>query len=170
MRLVAASLFIVAATAVLAPSSQDLHNRYGEPNLERFTARPGISVTVEYGLDHLACYVLIEPSQPLIHTEEHNPQLSSEAVTEILEEIVPMQMRGNLTGISDTAFGFEVELIDYENVSIMRSAVRCCASDPNRQEDRATVVFKRYVCAKKLNPPNMTPSVESVPKSWDNSR
>jgi hypothetical protein len=38
--------------------------------------------------------------------------MSSQADTEILEEIVPIQMRGKLTGISDTAFGFEAENID----------------------------------------------------------
>jgi hypothetical protein len=170
MRIVAGSLFIVAATVVLAPSSRDLHNRYGEPDLERFTPRLGINVTVKYGSDHLACSVLIEPSQPLVETEEQVPHMSSQAVTEILEEILPMQMRGKLAGISDTPFGFQMETIDYENVWIIRSAVRCCSSDANRQEGRATILFKRYVCASRFSPLNLTPSAESVPKSWDKSR
>jgi hypothetical protein len=96
--------------------------------------------------------------------------MSSEAVTEILEEIVPMQTRGKLTGMSDTAFGFEMETFDYENVSIPRSLVRCCSSEPKRQGNRATVVFKRDICLKRFSRVNLTSLSESVPKSWDNSR
>jgi hypothetical protein len=170
MRVVAGCLFVAAASVVLAPSSQELHNRYGEPFVERFMARPGISVAVEYGSDQRACQVLIEPPQPLFHTEEHAPPMSSEAVTEILEEIVPMQTRGKLIGITDTSFGLEMEIFDYENVSITRSNVRCCLSEPNRQENRATVVFKRDICPNRRIGVNATPFSESVPKSWANSR
>jgi hypothetical protein len=163
MRVVAGSLFIVAASVVLAPSSQELHNRYGEPDLERFMARPGISVTVEYGSDHLACQALIEPHQPLIRTGEQVRQMSSQTVTEVLEEIAPMQARGKLTGIADTAFGVGITILDYENVSITRSTGGCCSSNPNQQEVRATVLFKRDVCPKELSPLNPFPSAKSVP-------
>jgi hypothetical protein len=57
---------VAAASFVLTPSSQDLHNRYGEPDVERFIARPGIGLTGQYGSDHLACQVLIAPPQSLI--------------------------------------------------------------------------------------------------------
>jgi hypothetical protein len=36
-------------------NSQEFRNLYGEPDLERYIARPGISVTVQYGSDHLPC-------------------------------------------------------------------------------------------------------------------
>ena len=170
MRIIAGSLFIVAASVVLAPSSQELHNRYGAPDLERFMARPGIGVTVTYGSDHIACQVLIEPPQPLIHTEEHVPDMSSEAVTEILEEIAPTLTRGRLIGITDTAFGLGMEILDYENVLIMRSAVRCCSSDSKQQEGRAIVGFKRDICPMRPSRINLTPYSESVPKTWDKSR
>lgn len=122
MSIVARCLVLAAANTVIALSSQELHNRYGEPNLERFMARPGISLTVEYGSDHLACQVLIEPPQPLIHTEEPIPLMSSDAVTEILEEIVPSNIRGKETGTSVSAMGCnESQIVEYEKVSIMRS-------------------------------------------------
>jgi hypothetical protein len=163
MRIVAGSLFIVAASVILAPSSQELHNRYGEPDLERFMARPGISVTVEYGSDHLACQVLIEPPLPLIRTREQVRQMSSQSVTEILEEIAPMQARGKLTGFSDTAFGLGLTTLEYEYVSITRSVGGCCSSKPDQQEVLATVLFKRDVCPRE-SPLNPFPSAESVPK------
>ena len=93
MRNLARFLLVAAASFVLTPSSQDLHNRYGEPDMERFVARPGIGLTVEYGSDHLACQVLIEPPQALIHQEQQVPPMSSEGVSEILEEIAPAAMR-----------------------------------------------------------------------------
>jgi hypothetical protein len=79
---------------VEATGSQELHNRYGEPDRERFAARPGISLSVEYGSDHLVCYALIEPPQPLIYAEDQVRLMPSEAVTEVLEEIVPVATRG----------------------------------------------------------------------------
>jgi hypothetical protein len=75
----------VVMRIVLTQSSQEFHSRYGEPDLERFIARPGIGLTIQHGSDHLACQVLIEPRQPLIYTEENVPLMSSESVTEILE-------------------------------------------------------------------------------------
>jgi len=52
LRIIATCLILAAASGVLAPSSQELHNRYGELYLESFLARPGIGLTVEYGSDH----------------------------------------------------------------------------------------------------------------------
>lgn len=47
-----------------------------------------------YGSDHLACYALIDPPQPLLYSDEHLPLMSSEGVTEVLEEVAPVAMRG----------------------------------------------------------------------------
>jgi hypothetical protein len=87
-------LVVVTTSVMLAQSSQDLHARYGESDRERFAARPGISLTVEYGSDHLACIRLIEPPQPLTYAEEHVPLMSPEGVSEVLDEVAPAAMRG----------------------------------------------------------------------------
>ena len=86
--------FIVTASVLLPQSSQDFHGRYGEPNRARFAARPGITLTVEYGSDHVACYALIDPPRPLLYSEEQVPLMSSEAVSEVLEEVAPAALRG----------------------------------------------------------------------------
>ena len=54
MRILVGSFLIVTAGVLLSQSSSDFRNQYGEPDRERFAARPGISLTVEYGSDHLA--------------------------------------------------------------------------------------------------------------------
>src|ERR1700680_227615 len=120
MRLVAGCLLVAAASVVPTQSSQELHNRYGEPDMERFNARPGISLTVEYRSDHLACQMLIEPPQSLIHQEAQARLMSSEGVSAVLEEIAPVAMRGK--EISTTVFSIgcnEDWTTDYEDVSIM---------------------------------------------------
>ena len=98
MRFLIACFVVAAASAALPQSANEFHNRWGEPTLERFQARPGISVTVEYGSDHLACQIVIEPPQPLIHQEEQTPFMSSDGVSEILEEVAPVASRGNVIG------------------------------------------------------------------------
>jgi TonB family protein len=151
MRCVVAFLFVVATSVLPQQGSQELHNRYGETDLERFAVRPGISLTVQYGSDHLACQFVIEPSNPLVPSDpigSYSP-MSSVIVTEILEEIVPMQTRGKQVSISETAFGFAdvTAVFDYENVSITRS--RPWRSE--HQDYRATAVLKRDNCPKPTN-------------------
>jgi hypothetical protein len=148
MRILAVCLLVALGTVAVTQSSQELRNRYGEPDLERFIARPGIGFTVQYGSDHLACEVLVEPPQPLAYTKEDVPLMSSEAVTEILEEVVPSRMRGKETGKIVTASGCnEFQIVEYENMSIMRSTHNCLPLKPER-EIRATIAFKREICPK----------------------
>ena len=72
--------------------------------------------------------------------------MSSDAVTEVLEEIAPAGIRGKETGKSITMSGCnKVEIVEYENLSIMRSTHNCVPSSPNR-DMRATVTLKRDAC------------------------
>ena len=147
MRILFGSL-IFAISVLLSQSSQDFHNRYGEPDRERFAARPGITLTVEYGSDHLACYALIDPPQPLLYSQEHVPLMSSEGVSEALEEVAPVAMRGKeiQTFLAQSGCN-QSRLTDYANVSVMRSTHTCDASSHD-QDIRTAITFKREVCAK----------------------
>ena len=153
MRFLARSVLVAAASFVLTPSSQDLHNRYGEPDMERFIARPGIGLTVEYGSDHLACQVLIDPPQSLIHQEQQLPLMSSDGVSDVLEEIAPSTMRGNeiFTSISEMGCN-ESRITDFDNVTIMRSK-RTCDRSSKAQDVRTTIMFKRDICPKQTTQP-----------------
>src|SRR5258706_12825498 len=148
MRTLARFLPLAVASFVLAPSSQDLHNRYGEPDIERFIVRPGIGLTAEYGSDHLACQALIEPPQSLIHHEEQPPLMSSDGVSEVLEEIAPVAKRGKEINAGFFVSGCnESRFTDYENVSIMRDKHTCDPSSPD-QDVWTTITFKREICPK----------------------
>jgi hypothetical protein len=148
MRIVAGCLFVVVGSVVLAPSSQELHKRYGEPNLERFMARPGIALTAEYGSDHSACWVLIEPPRPLFHPEESLPLMSSDTITEILEEIVPVNTRGLSISSSIESRGCaESRRTQYQGLTIERVRNNCLSPTPEH-EVRATIAYTRDVCRK----------------------
>ena len=152
MRIFARCLLVAVGGLVPVQSSQELQTRYGEPDLERFTVRPGISLTVQFGSDHVACQALLEPPQPLIHQEWNPPSpmtlMSTEGVSEVLEEFIPRATRGN--HISDSSFqsgcgaGF---ISEYENVSIMRASYECGPYRPDR-DTRTSVIFKRDICPK----------------------
>jgi hypothetical protein len=158
MRFLIACFVVAAASAALPQSSNEFHSRYGEPDLERFQARPGISVTVEYGLDHLACQIVIEPPQPLIHQEELTPLMSSEGVSEILEEVAPDAMRGKVISGGSIVGSFRdfhsvADFTEYDNMFITRTALK--SSNPDH-DLRTQIIFKRDACPKTNNPLGVT--------------
>jgi len=156
MRFLIACFVVAAASVALPQSSNEFHNRYGEPTLERFQARPGIGVTVEYGSDHLASQITIEPPQPLIHQEEQTQLMSSEDVSEILEDIAPVAMRGNVISRGSFQDSCGVGYVtDYDNVTIMRGMSACEPSSPNH-DSRTQITFKRDACPKTKNPLGVT--------------
>jgi hypothetical protein len=146
MRIVLGSIVLLAAYLANPQSSSELRSRYGEPDIERFIVRPGIALTVEYGSDGLACEMLIEPPLPLFHGNEQTPYMSSDAVTSVLDDVVPVGMRGQEIGNSISEMGRNRhELTQYENVSIGRSTDTGVPLVAER-EMRATVIFKPDIC------------------------
>ena len=148
MRVLAPCLLILTGSLSVAQTSQEFRSRYGAPYIEKFLARPGISLTAEYGSDGQICHLLIEPRQSLIHEEQQGVYMSSEAVTEILNEIVPLETRGKETLRAFTSRGGcnRYEFVEYENVSIGRATHNCLPLKSER-EMSARVIFKRAICS-----------------------
>ena len=91
---------------------------------------------------------LIDPPRPLTYSEEHVPLMSSEEVSEVLEEVAPIAMGGKQINESITFSGCnQFRLTDYENISIMRSTHTCDPSSHD-QDIRTTITFKRDICPK----------------------
>jgi hypothetical protein len=148
MRIVAGCLLLSVGSVVVTTNSHEFRSLYGEPDLERYIARLGISVTVEYGSDHLPCNALIEPPRRLGSTQEQVALMPSDNVTEVLEEIVPVAARGKETNTILHQSGCNVtRMSDYENVFIMRSTHTC---DPSSQDQDVStaITFKRDICPK----------------------
>ena len=143
----------VSAPPVTTPAPNKYRCRTTPRNVQRTTgkhhsARPGISLTAEYGSDGQICHLLIEPRQSLIHEEQQGVYMSSEAVTEILNEIVPLETRGKETLRAFTSRGGcnRYEFVEYENVSIGRATHNCLPLKSER-EMSARVIFKRAICS-----------------------
>jgi hypothetical protein len=157
MRIISTCFLVATASLALSPSSEDLHSRYGPPYGESFIARPGISLSVEYGSDHRACQARLFPPQSLLtHQELETPLMRSEAVSEVIEEVAPTAMRGKEINSAIVQSGCNVAAFtDYENVSIMRATHECDPGSPDRDAS-TTIIFKRDICPKPKPPITVT--------------
>jgi hypothetical protein len=146
MRIPIARLLIVFLGLPAGQASQTLRDRYGEPDIERFTAARDIGLTVEFGSDGLACQVVIERKQPLVHPKQVGDYMAPEAVSQIIDELVPPVSRGRRIDLMLESMGCaEGRVEEYENVWIARHSDMCVPLKPER-ESNATVVFKRQLC------------------------
>jgi hypothetical protein len=137
-----------APADVSAPNAQELHKRYGEPTMERFEVRSGITLTAEYGPHRRACQLLVAPAQSLVEVQSPIPPMSSQGVSDVLQELLPVATRGRQ--IDSTTVDIESKTLlktDYENVSIRRfCSSQSCVSSKENQDLRTLVVFKRGIC------------------------
>jgi hypothetical protein len=157
MRILTGFFILALASFGLAPGSPELHARYGLSDWERFTVRPGITATVQYGSDQLACQVLIQPYKTLVHDHlSGSPDFSSEYmsakdVDEIVEDFAPDAMRGK--AIEDGGFQASCgvgQFQEYENVEIIRTISACMLPKPNQLE--VEVLFTRATCPGEKHP------------------
>jgi hypothetical protein len=142
-------LCIGPPTDVSAPSMQDVHKLYGEPTMERFAVRNGITVTVEYGPDRLACQILIAPRKLLVEVQSPDALMSSPDVSRVLKELLPPATRGRQTDSDSFRIddGNTLLKTDYENLSIRRiCSSQSCVSSNKNQDLRTLVVFKSSTC------------------------
>ena len=124
----------------------DLQSRYGEPDVQQFTVRPAISLTVEYGPERTACRMLLEPKGSILTSNKPAEYMRPDVVTEILDEAVPESDRGTEISHTITKSGCnEFEIAEYLHVTIMRSRHNCQLSDPET-EGTATIIRKDAAC------------------------
>jgi hypothetical protein len=95
----------------------------------------------------------IGPVQPLIHQEAQSQFISSQSVTEILEEVAPVATRGKqISGPGGFQSSCAVDTItDYENVTISRVTSACRVASPD-QDVGAQIIFKQGACPIVKNP------------------
>lgn len=124
----------------------DLHARYGDPDAERFVVRPGITLMVAYGTDQAACQMVVEPTRSIVPHAGRALYMRPEAVTEIIDEILPEADRGKLLVDIITKSGCnDYESIEYQNVTISRFRHNCRLPSPEI-EGTATVTRKNPSC------------------------
>lgn len=139
-------LFFVMAIMTTAPqTSEDFHSRYGQPDLERFTVRPEVSLLVEYGHDALPCQMQIEPRHALVHDENSEASMAMGTVAEVLSEVVPVSTRGILLLRSNSQMSrLGSELTQYQNVSVTTQTLTDGVQTPRALS--VFITFRREAC------------------------
>jgi len=146
MRVLVSCILVATAGLALPQSSRDLRSRFGEPDVERYSATNDIGLTVEYGSDGLACQIVIERKQPLLHSNQGQQYMPPEAVSALIDEIVPPDSRGrHINTLLESMGCAEGRVDEYENVWIGRYSDMCIPLKPER-DSMAAVAFKRHVC------------------------
>ena len=141
-------LFLVLS-AIIAPAqtASELTARYGDPDVERFLVRPGITLMARYAGDRTSCEMVIEPIRSIIPRNESDMYMPPEVMTEIIDEVLPQASRGKLLlGVVTKSGCNDLETGDYENVSIRRFRHRCDLPSPEI-EGAATISWKTPSCA-----------------------
>jgi hypothetical protein len=134
------------------PDAQNFHQLYGEPTMERFAVRNGITATVEYGPDRAARQILIAPRRLLVEVQSPDFLMSSPAVSGVLQELLPPVTRGRQVNANSIQVdGNTLLKTDYETLSIRRicSSPSCVSSSEN-QDLRTLIVFKRDACPRNV--------------------
>jgi hypothetical protein len=151
MRILACCLFALATTTGIAPSSTELHHRYGAPDSERrnsegvlqsenFMMRPGISLSVNYGSDGRSCQMQVSHTLELEEWAQH-PFSTDESLPKVLEEPAPLTARGEKFGERTKD---SVLVTEYENVLVMQIQASGVSD--------AKIFFKREGCPQPPNP------------------
>jgi hypothetical protein len=91
-------LLFLVLSAIVAPAqtASELSARYGDPDVERFLVRPGITLMARYAGDRTACEMVIEPIRSIIPRNESEMYMRPEVMTEIIDEVLPEASRGKL--------------------------------------------------------------------------
>jgi hypothetical protein len=136
----------LSPVATSAQSASELKARYGDPDVERFLVRPGITLMARYAGDRTACEMVIEPIRSIIPRNDSDMYIRPELMTEIIDEVLPEASRGKLLlGVVTKSGCNDLETEDYENVTIHRFRHRCNLPNPEIAGE-ATITRKNTSC------------------------
>jgi hypothetical protein len=152
-------LFLLIVTAAVAQTAIDLTARYGDPDVERFIVRPGITMVARYAEDRTACEMLIEPKHSIQRSDDKEQSMATGTVSKIIDELVPESERGILLNrMIENMGASEFQVAEYQNVTISRYFVRYLPA--NHDEKSATVVRKDGLCSSEIAPQKFAPAIE----------
>ena len=127
-------------------NATDLHARYGDPGVERFVVRPGITLMATYSTDQAACRMVVGPTRWIIPRNDPAQYMRPEDVSEIIDEVLPEANRGELLlGVVTKSGCNDYETMDYQNVIVSRFRHKCDLPKPEI-EGAATVTRKGPPC------------------------
>ena len=91
-------IVLICCVSIAAQSRDEFHRKYGKPMSETYEVRPGIYVTATSNKEGDVCQIVISP-QPASETLDYpsTKTMRSDALTSIIDELVPPQSRGKQT-------------------------------------------------------------------------
>ena len=98
LRILPRLLLVLFPILAVAQTAEGFTARYGYPDVEKFLTRPEIVLTAKYAEDYAACEMLIggrDSEQPM----------ATAAVSEIIDELIPLWQRGILLDHSIESMG-----------------------------------------------------------------
>ena len=126
-----------------AQTANAMRQKYGSPDDKgHYLVRPEIGMSVSFAKDGQACKVLIKSLPHMGREESFSEGLNSEMVSQIIDEIVPISVRGRRG--REISFSGRVTVADYENVKIRRTMVS--KWDSSKGEHAAEIVWKKRDC------------------------
>ena len=139
-------LLFVATLVAQAQSSNDLRARYGSA-MEAYEIRPHILMTVKYAEDDQVCESVIEIRHASKDGVNGKSLMSGDTVREIIDEVVPMSLRGryiNSMSINGGCSGMSIER--YERVEIQ--TYHTCSTAEGNGADSIIIRWKDRMCRK----------------------
>ncbi len=126
-----------------AQTANEMGQKYGSPDDKgHYLVQPGIGMSVSFARDGQACTVLIKSLPHMGREDSFSEGLGSEMVSQIIDEIVPISVRGRRG--REISFSGRVTVTDYENVKIRRTMVS--KWDRSKGEREAEIVWKKRGC------------------------
>jgi len=163
MRPIAFLFFCLTAGSAIAQNTIELTAQYGPPELESYQVADGVTLTVTYGRDRLACNLLVQPRPGAAMA------ISSSVVDKLLDQLVPPRDRKGKAQRMFMQSGCATSSREqYENVSFGRVSNECASAD---KVQSLNIQWTRPECASALTPhqqtqpepPSATSSEASVP-------
>jgi hypothetical protein len=139
-------LLLVIVALDTAPTSQDLHTKYGHSDVERFRVRPDLDMTVQYGSDGCVCQVVLAAPTAITETLVMATYVRSDEMLAMTDEMAPPRSRGNLinSGSFQASCGVG-SMSDYQNVLIERG-LTACPTTTGQADSSTRIMFKRKEC------------------------
>jgi hypothetical protein len=162
MRPIAFLFFCLTSSSAIAQNTIELTAQYGPPELESYQVADGVTLTVTYGKDRMACHLLLHPRAGT------STSMPSTLVDKLVDQLAPPRDRkGKVQGMAQISGCAAAITEQYENVSITRALDQCAPAD---KVQSLNIHWTRPECASALTPHQQTqPEPPSAARSEEAS-
>lgn len=120
-------VFFISAVVASAQTAGDFVSRYGDPNVERFIIRPGVTLTVAYASDRTGCQMTVQPRHSILKNDNELELMPRKIVREVLEQVLRESSGESLLRNIEEVVGCDVQVHStHYDVTINTSQSHTC--------------------------------------------